>query len=85
MKCLSTFIYSFQSMSKRFMEDPAATAALREVVDLYAMTDSDNDQNERPLSGADVIEELGVWLERNRKLLRKLGIIRDENFSDNRS
>ncbi|MEM9356055.1 MAG: hypothetical protein AAGB04_07575 [Pseudomonadota bacterium] len=72
-------------MPKRFMEDPAATAALREVVVLYTMTDCDDDQNELPLSGADVVEELGMWLERNRKLLRKLGIIEEEDSFGNQS
>ena len=67
-------------MAKRFIEDPAATAALQEVVDLYRMTDIDDNRNECPLSGADVVEELGFWMERNHKLLRKLGIVEDATF-----
>jgi len=69
-------------MAKRFMEDPAATAALQDVVNLYQMTDSDDEINVRPLSGADVVEELGLWIERNHKLLRKLGIVEDTSPSD---
>ena len=47
--------------------------ALQEVVDLYRATDPA--QTEIPLSGADVVAELGVWMERNHKLLRVLGVL----------
>ena len=65
-------------MAKRFNEDPASTAALGEVVDIYRRADADGESNEDPLSGADVVDELGLWMERNRKLLRKLGIVGDD-------
>lgn len=64
------------SASQRFGEDPAATAALGEVVAIYAQTDPVAVPD--PLSGADVVQELGFWLERNHKLLRKLGLVGDE-------
>ena len=66
-------------MAKRFSEDPAATAALQEVYDVYRQTNHDDPDVEKPLSGADVVEELGFWIERNHKLLRKLGIIADDS------
>ena len=64
-------------MARPSIEDPAATAALQEIVGLYRQTDAGDDTVERPLSGADVVEELGFWMERNQKLLRKLGIVED--------
>lgn len=72
-------------MAKRFMEDPAATAALQEVVDLYRQTDSDDTAIEHPLSGADFLDEIALWIHRNHKLLRKLGIIEDDVSSDSDS
>lgn len=56
-------------------DDPVAKAAIEEIVEIYRLTDPD--QAESPLSGADVVDELGVWIERNHKLLRKLGLVDD--------
>ena len=46
--------------------------------ELYHMTDADDQRNECVLSGADVVDELGIWIQRNHKLLRKLGIVQDD-------
>ncbi len=73
------------NMAKRFMEDPAATAALQEVVDLYRLTNVDDASVEQPLSGADLVDEIGLWIERNHKLLRKLGLIEEDTPSGKHS
>lgn len=57
------------------LDDPVARMALEEIVEIYRSTDAD--QTEKPLGGADVVEELGQWIEKNHKLLRKLGLVDD--------
>ena len=61
--------------------DPVAKVALQEIVELYHMTDADDQRNERVLSGADVVDELSIWIQRNHELLRKLGIVQDDLHS----
>ena len=62
-------------MEKLSPDQALAKSALEEVVEIYRSTDPD--QAEKPLSGADVVDELGVWIDRNHKLLRKLRLIDD--------
>lgn len=55
--------------------DPISAADLKEIVDPYQAANSET--AERTLSGADVVEELGFWMESTHKLLRKLDLIPD--------
>ncbi len=57
------------------MDDPVARAALEEIVEIYRSTDTD--EVDSPLSGADAVEELGQWIEKNHKLLHELGLVDD--------
>lgn len=52
-----------------------AVAALAEIIDLYNAADADT--TTEPLSGADVVDELGMWIERHQSLLAKLGLLAD--------
>lgn len=63
-------------MSELTPDQVLARDALAEVVEIYQATDPE--ENDRPLSGADVVAELGDWIERNRKLLRVLGVVSDD-------
>ena len=61
---------------------PLATAALKEIVEIYHMTEVDDRGDDSPLSGADVVAEIGLWMQTNHKLLRKLGIVGDDIDAD---
>lgn len=69
-KSLCFFLFDMSSC-----DDPVAKAAIQEIMEIYRLTDPE--QTDDPLSGADVVDELGFWIERNHKLLRKLGLVPD--------
>lgn len=50
-----------------------SSAALVELITIYHAADADN--STEPLSGADVVDELGMWIERHRSLLVELGVL----------
>ena len=68
---------AFPISVRTFNQDLATTEALEEIVNLYRQADSDAENTERPLNGSDLMDELGIWIERHHKLLRKLGIVED--------
>jgi len=49
--------------------EPSLLAACKEIVDLYRQTDQDDPEIEHPLSGADAVEALAMWVSRYEPLI----------------